>query len=220
MADAVNNYRCNECGKQMVARIQTDTHKWAHYPDLVTALNAAENGQTVKLLVDAPLTDDVYLYSTTVTTAEDMVVTLDLNRHNVTASGWASFILGEGAYDWNNPSAQERGPFKLAICGTGNVEPGIRVNVWASLDLSGLTGGTISMISMQDNSNYDAATREPALVVGKNAGTIAYLGYGNNQLGELKKNKLSGGEYSELWIADHGGVRLGDLLADRSEERR
>ena len=214
MADAVNNYRCNECGKQMVARIQTDTHKWAHYPDLVTALNAAENGQTVKLLTDAPLTDDVYLYSTTVTTAEDMVVTLDLNRHNVTASGWASFILGEGAYDWNNPSAQERGPFKLAICGTGNVEPVILVNVWASLDLSGWTGGTISMISMQDNSNYDPATREPALVVGKNAGTIAYLGYGNNQLGELKKNKLSGGEYSELWIADHGWVRLGDLLAD------
>ena len=214
MADAVNNYRCNECGKQMVARIQTDTWKWAHYPDLVTALNAATDGQTVTLLTDAPLTDDVYLYSTTVTTAEDMVVTLDLNRHNVTASGWASFILGEGAYDWNNPSAQERGPFKLAICGTGNVEPGIRVNVWASLDLSGWTGGTISMISMQDNSNYDPATREPALVVGKNAGTIAYLGYGNNQLGELKKNKLSGGEYSELWIADHGGVRLGDLLAD------
>ncbi len=214
MADAVNNYRCNECGKQMVARIQTDTWKWAHYPDLVTALNAATDGQTVTLLTDAPLTDDVYLYSTTVTTAEDMVVTLDLNRHNVTASGWASFILGEGAYDWNNPSAQERGPFKLAICGTGNVEPGIRVNVWASLDLSGWTGGTINMISMQDNSNYDAATREPALVVGKNAGTIAYLGYGNNQLGELKKNKLSGGKYSELWIADHGGVRLGDLLAD------
>jgi hypothetical protein len=90
----------------------------------------------------------------------------------------------------------------------------IIVNMKATLDLSEWEGGTISSINISDNSNYEAATREAAVIVGPKAGTIGKLSFGNNQLNELKKTKLSGGSFNEIWVADFGPVKLGELLAD------
>ena len=90
----------------------------------------------------------------------------------------------------------------------------IIVNMKATLDLSEWEGGTISSINISDSSDYEAATREAAVIVGPKAGTIGKLAFGNNQLGELKKTKLSGGSFNEIWVADFGPVKLGELLAD------
>ena len=107
----------------------------------------------------------------------------------------------------------------MKIIGKGSYEPPlyggiITVNMKATLDLSGWEGGTISSINISDNSNYEAATREAAVIVGPKAGTIGNLSFGNNQLDELKKTKLSGGSFNEIWVADFGPVKLGELLAD------
>ena len=52
------------------------------------------------------------------------------------------------------------------------------------------------------------------MIVGPNAGTIGKLTFGNNQLDKLKKTKLSGGSFNEIWAANHQPVKLGELLAD------
>ncbi len=61
-------------------------------------------------------------------------------------------------------------------------------------------GGTISSINISDSSDYEAETREAAVIVGPKAGTIGKLSFGNNQLDELKKTKLSGGSFNEIWV--------------------
>ena len=90
----------------------------------------------------------------------------------------------------------------------------ITVNMKATLDLSEWEGGTISSINISDSSDYEAETREAAVIVGPKAGTIGKLSFGNNQLDELKKTKLSGGSFNEIWAAAHQPVKLGELLAD------
>ena len=52
------------------------------------------------------------------------------------------------------------------------------------------------------------------MIGGPNAGTIGKLTFGNNQLDKLKKTKLSGGSFNEIWAANHQPVKLGELLAD------
>ena len=52
------------------------------------------------------------------------------------------------------------------------------------------------------------------VIVGPKAGTIGKLSFGNNQLDKLKKTKLSGGSFNEIWVAGFGPVKLGELLAD------
>ncbi len=74
---------------------------------------------------------------------------------------------------------------------------------------------TISAINISDDSNVEKDNpnvREAAVTVGPKAGTIGKLTFGNNQLGELKKTKLSGGSFNEIWAANHQPVKLGDLL--------
>ena len=136
------------------------------------------------------------------------IVTLNLNGHTITG-GW--FDIGDN----NNPTS-----CTLKIIGEGGHESlegmGGYSGVFpkATLDLSEWEGGTINSINISDNSNYEAATREAAVIVGPNAGTIGKLSFGNNQLDELKKTKLSGGSFNEIWVADFGPVKLGELLAD------
>ncbi len=211
-------YYCDDCGQEMVARIVIGQFKWSHFPNLTDALKAAENGQTVLLLVDTALTKDAYLYKEDAATADDMVVTLDLNGHNVTQSGWASVLLGEGACNTSTGTAP-KGPFKLVVRGSGNFEPNIRVTVKAALDLSGWTGGTIGYVELSDDRNVDDDLRkQTSFIVGKDAGTIGQLWLGNWQLGpEDTANavNLSGGSYSTIQISGHNSnlISLGDLLA-------
>ena len=191
---------CPDCNTQMVAKVEVgDTVTYS--ADFKEAMKNAANGTKITLLAD------VSIAGRTGISGDNTTVTLDLNGHKIT-SGWLD--VGNG----KSPTA-----CTLKIIGKGSYEPPlyggiITVNMKATLDLSEWEGGTISEISISDNSNYEAATREAAVIVGPKAGTIGNLSFGNNQLDKLKKTKLSGGSFNEIWAADFGSVKLGELLAD------
>lgn len=194
---------CPDCNTQMVAKVEVgDTV--TYFADFKEAMKNATNGTTVTLLAD------VSISGRTGISGDNTTVTLDLNKHKITG-GW----LDVGGKDTNGTYTA----CTLKIIGKGSYEPPlyggiITVNMKATLDLSEWEGGTISSINISDSSDYEAATREAAVIVGPKAGTIGKLSFGNNQLDELKKTKLSGGSFNEIWVADFGPVKLGELLAD------
>ena len=199
---------CSDCGLTMVAAVTARDSEngevTIYAADLPAAMNAAVDGTTVTLLAD------VSIPNRTGISGDDTTVTLDLNGHKIT-SGW----LDVGGKDTNGTYTA----CTLKIIGKGSYEPPmyggiITVDMKATLDLSEWEGGTISAINISDNSNYEAATREAAVIVGSKAGTIGELSFGNNQLDKLKKTKLSGGSFNEIWVADFGPVKLGELLAE------
>ena len=191
---------CPDCNTQMVAKVEVgDTVTYS--ADFKEAMKNATNGTKITLLADVSISGRPGI------SGDNTTVTLDLNEHKITG-GWL---------DVGNRDATTYTTRTLKIIGKGSYEPPefgglITVFVKATLDLSEWEGGTISEINISDNSTYDAETREPAVIVGPKAGTIGKLSFGNNQLGELKKTKLSGGSFNEIWAAAHQPVKLGDLL--------
>ena len=200
-----SNGTCEACHMQMKVRIEND-NTTTYSTDFKAAMKAAENGTTVTLLADIEW--GVTPQDRAAITGDGKIVTLNLNGHTITG-GW----LDVGSYD--KPTS-----CTLKIIGEGSHESlggsGGYSGVFpkATLDLSEWEGGTINAINISDNSNYEAETREAAVIVGPNAGTIGKLTFGNNQLGELKKTKLSGGSFNEIWAANNQPVKLSDLLAD------
>ena len=201
--DVDNDGTCFTCKAQMLVKIEnggTTTYS----TDFKAAMKAAENGTTVTLLADIEL--GTTPQARAAITGDGKIVTLDLNGHTITG-GWID--IGDN----NNPTS-----CTLKIIGEGGHESleGMGgysgVSPKATLDLSKWEGGTISAINISDDSKYDETTREAAVIVGPKAGTIGKLTFGNNQLGELKKTKLSGGSFHEIWVANHQPVKLGDLL--------
>lgn len=199
---------CSDCGLTMVAAVTARDSEngevTTYAADLPAAMNAAVDGTTVTLLAD------VSIPNRTGISGDNTTVTLDLNGHKIT-SGW----LDVGGKDTNGTYTA----CTLKIIGKGSYEPPmyggiITVDMKATLDLSEWEGGTISAINISDNSNYDLATREAAVIVGPKAGTIGELTFGNNQLPKITKTKLSGGSFNEIWVADFGPVKLGELLAE------
>ena len=195
---------CTVCGAQMAVKITASDSTVTYGTDFKAAMKAAENGTTVKLLAD------VSISGRTGISGDNTTVTLDLNEHKIT-SGW----LDVGGKETNGTYTA----CTLKIIGKGSYEPQmyggiITVDLKATLDLSEWEGGTISSINISDSSDYAAATREAAVIVGPKAGTIGKLSFGNNQLDELKKTKLSGGSFNEIWVAAFGPVKLGELLAE------
>ena len=200
-----SNGTCEACHMQMKVRIEND-NTTTYGTDFKAAMKAAENGTTVKLLADIEW--GVAPQDRATITGDGKIVTLNLNGHTITG-GWLDIgndksptsctlkIIGEGSHESLGGSGGYSGVFPKA-----------------TLDLSEWEGGTINAINISDNSNYEAETREAAVIVGPKAGTIGKLTFGNNQLGELKKTKLSGGSFNEIWAADFGSVKLGELLAD------
>ena len=194
---------CQNCKTQMAVKSETGGTV-TYGTDFKSAMRNATNGTKITLLAD------VSISGRTGISGDNTTVTLDLNEHKIT-SGW----LDVGGNDTNGTYTA----CTLKIIGKGSYEAPmyggiIIVNMKATLDLSEWEGGTISSINISDNSNYEAATREAAVIVGPKAGTIGKLSFGNNQLDELKKTKLSGGSFNEIWVADFGPVNLGELLAD------
>ena len=200
---------CSDCKTQMVAKVEvgdTVTYSADFKEAMNAAVNAAVNGTTVTLLVDIEW--GVTPQDRAAITGDGKIVTLNLNGHTITG-GWLDIgsndsptsctlkIIGEGSHE--------------SLRGSGGYSG---VSPKATLDLSEWKGGTINAINILDNSNYEAKTREAAVIVGPKAGTIGKLTFGNNQLGELKKTKLSGGSFNEIWAANNQPVKLGELLAD------
>ena len=199
-----NDGTCFTCGEKMTVEIVAEDGTKTYGTDFKAAMKAAENGTTVKLLADIEW--GVAPQSRAAITGDGKIVTLNLNGHTITG-GWLD--IGDN----NNPTS-----CTLKIIGKGSHESlgwmgGYSgVSPKATLDLSEWEGGTISTINISDDSRYEAETREAAVIVGPNAGTIGKLSFGNNQLDELKKAKLSGGSFHEIWAANHQPVKLGDLL--------
>ena len=198
-----NDGTCFTCKAQMLVKIENGG-KTTYGTDFKSAMKNATNGTKITLLAD------VSIPNRTGISGDDTTVTLDLNGHKIT-SGW----LDVGGKDTNGTYTT----CTLKIIGKGSYEPPmyggiITVDLKATLDLSEWEGGTISSINISDSSNYEAATREAAVIVGPKAGTIGKLAFGNNQLPKITKTKLSGGSFNEIWAADFGPVKLGDLLAD------
>ena len=202
--DVDNDGTCFTCGEKMTVEIEASDGTKTYGTDFKAAMKAAENGTTVKLLADIEW--GITPQSRAEITGDGKIVTLDLNGHTITG-GWID--IGDN----NKPTS-----CTLKIIGKGGHESlgGIggysSVSPKATLDLSEWEGGTISSINISDNSRYEAETREAAVIVGPNAGTIGKLTFGNNQLDELKKTKLSGGSFNEIWAANHKPVKLGELL--------
>ena len=201
---------CRNCKTQMLVKIENGGTV-TYTTDFKAAMKAAEDGTTVTLLADIEL--GTTPQSRAEITGDGKIVTLDLNGHKIT-SGW----LDVGGKDTNGTYTA----CTLKIIGKGSYEPPmygglITVDVKATLDLSGWEGGTISAIGISDNSDVEKDNpnaREAAVIVGPKAGTIGELSFGNNQLDKLKKTKLSGGKFNEIWVADFGPVKLGELLAE------
>ena len=197
---------CQNCKTQMAVKITASDSTVTYSTDFKSAMRNATNGTTVTLLADIEL--GVTPQDRAAITGDGKTVTLNLNGHTITG-GW----LDIGSND--NPTS-----CTLKIIGKGSHESlgGIGgysgVSPKATLDLSKWEGGTISTINISDSSNYAPETREAAVIVGPKAGTIGKLSFGNNQLGELKKTKLSGGSFNEIWAANNQPVKLGELLAD------
>lgn len=195
---------CLTCHAQMAVESTASDGTKTYGTDFKAAMKAAENGTTVKLLADIEW--GITPQSRAEITGDGKIVTLDLNGHTITG-GWID--IGDN----NKPTS-----CTLKIIGKGGHESlgGIggysSVSPKATLDLSEWEGGTISSINISDDSRYEAETREAAVIVGPNAGTIGKLTFGNNQLDELKKTKLSGGSFNEIWAANHKPVKLGELL--------
>ena len=202
--DVDNDGTCFTCGEKMTVEIEASDGTKTYGTDFKAAMKAAENGTTVKLLADIEW--GITPQSRAEITGDGKIVTLDLNGHTITG-GWID--IGDN----NKPTS-----CTLKIIGKGGHESlgGIggysSVSPKATLDLSEWEGGTISSINISDDSRYEAETREAAVIVGPNAGTIGKLTFGNNQLDELKKTKLSGGSFNEIWAANHKPVKLGELL--------
>ena len=204
-------WTCSDCRKQMLVESTASDGAKTYGTDFKAAMKAAENGTTVTLLADIEL--GTTPQSTAAITGDGKIVTLDLNGHKIT-SGW----LDIGGKETNGTYTA----CTLKIIGKGSYEPPmyggiITVDLKATLDLSEWEGGTISAINISDDSNVEKDNpnvREAAVIVGSKAGTIGKLTFGNNQLGELKKTKLSGGSFHEIWAAAFGPVKLGELLAE------
>ena len=199
------NGLCGNCKTQMAVKSETGGTV-TYGTDFKAAMNAAVDGTTVTLLADIEW--GVAPQDRATITGDGKIVTLNLNGHTITG-GWLDIgndksptsctlkIIGEGSHE------SLRG-----IGGYSGVFPK------ATLDLSEWEGGTISSINISDNSNYEAASREAAVIVGPKAGTIGKLSFGNNQLPKITKTKLSGGSFNEIWVAGFGPVKLGELLAE------
>ena len=203
-----NDGVCTDCHAKMVAKV-TVGETTTYTADLADALNKAANGTTITLLADIEW--GVTSQDRAAITGDGKIVTLNLNGHTITG-GW----LDVGSYD--SPTS-----CTLKIIGEGSHESLRGIGGYsgvfpkATLDLSEWEGGTISAINISDDSNVEKdnpSAREAAVIVGPKAGTIGKLTFGNNQLGELKKTKLSGGSFNEIWAADFGPVKLGELLAE------
>ena len=193
-----SDYTCKGCGEQMSVKIQKQNGSPEYSTDFRAAMGNAEDGTTITLLADIIMEG---WNKRAELSGDGKTVTLDLNGHKTSGV----FIdVGDGD---NYISCT------LKIIGDGNIEDRhVTVSVKATLDLSGWTGGTISAISISDNSAYDAKDK-PGLIIGQNEGTIQKLQFGNNQLTEITNIKLSGGSYGEIVVMDYEPLQLGKLLA-------
>lgn len=198
-------YYCDKCHAQMFAMNTKGTHgsadfQYAYFANFANAMNAAEDGWTVKLLADI---DNNRQYA--IICGDNKAVTLDLNGYTIN-DGWI-FVGVDG--DAKNFTSS-----KLKIVGSGSfITTGLlRMSHKAMLDLSEWTGGTISKVSPYQNDS-----EESTLISGENKGTINSLAFYSWPSNSINNTKLTGGTYGNISITMNypvNSITFSDLLAD------
>ena len=189
-------YVCGTCNMQMAVKTEKKDGAISYGTDLFAAMNAAEDGETITLLKDTALSENVYVYGSGKT------VTLDLNGFIVAINGEHALHVGV------TPENAPEGYGTLAIVGKGNLLPAL--NIWRSgtLDLSGWAGGEIGGLSIEENSAVKGDIPGEAHI-----GTMTLSGFTKSEINEIV---LNGGSYGKIqWNNADGeiGLTLGSLLA-------
>ena len=198
-------YYCDKCNAQMFAMNTKGTHgsadfQYAYFVNFANAMNAAEDGWTVKLLADIDNNRQDAIIC-----GDNKAVTLDLNGYTING-GWI-FVGVDG--DAKNFTSS-----KLKIVGSGSfITTGLlRMSHKAMLDLSEWTGGTISKVSP-----YQNGSEESTLISGENKGTINSLVFYSWPSNSINNTKLTGGTYGYIPITMNypvNSIAFSDLLAD------
>ena len=197
---------CLDCGQRMYVVRQTKNSSgdtlWFYYTDLPTALAAAEDGDTVKLVDDIDQSNKSNNDKTACLTGDGKTVTLNLNGKNITG-GWIYVGIDQ---DWKVIYSST-----LNITGSGSFDGMIGISAKGTLDLSGWAGGTIKTVALS-KSGDDECT----LIVGEKAGTINTLSFYSWPSDKISNTKLTGGTYGSIPISMNSGVTsisFSDLLA-------
>ena len=198
-------YYCDKCNAQMFVMNTKGTHgsadfQYAYFANFANAMNAAEDGWTVKLLADIDNNRQDAIIC-----GDNKAVTLDLNGYTING-GWI-FVGVDG--DAKNFTSS-----KLKIVGSGSfITTGLlRMSHKAMLDLSEWTGGTISKVSP-----YQNGSEESTLISGENKGTINSLVFYSWPSNSINNTKLTGGTYGYIPITMNypvNSIAFSDLLAD------
>ena len=197
---------CLDCGQRMYVVRQTKNSSgdtlWFYYTDLPTALAAAEDGDTVKLVDDIDQSNKSNNDKTACLTGDGKTVTLNLNGKNITG-GWIYVGIDQDGKAINSS--------RLNITGSGSFDGMIGISAKGTLDLSGWDGGTIKTVSSSQN-----GSDESTLISGENKGTINTLSFSSWPSDKISKTKLTGGTYGSIPISMNSGVTsisFSDLLA-------
>ena len=192
---------CLDCGQRMYVVRQTKNSSgdtlWFYYTDLPTALAAAEDGDTVKLVDDIDNSTQ-----TACLTGDGKTVTLNLNGKNITG-GWIDVGRDQDGTVINSS--------RLNITGSGSFDGMIGISAKGTLDLSGWDGGTIRTVDLSKSGNDECT-----LIVGEKAGTINTLSFYSWPSDKISNTKLTGGTYGSIPISMNSGVTsisFSDLLA-------
>lgn len=192
---------CLDCGQRMYVVRQTKNSSgntlWFYYTDLPTALAAAEDGDTVKLVDDIDNSNQ-----TACLTGDGKTVTLNLNGHTI-KEGWIYVGIDQDGKVINSS--------RLNITGSGSFDGMIGISAKGTLDLSAWDGGTIRTVSSSQN-----GSDESTLISGENKGTINTLSFSSWPSDKISNTKLTGGTYGSIPISMNSGVTsisFSDLLA-------
>lgn len=191
---------CLDCGQRMYVVRQTKNSSgntlWFYYTDLPTALAAAEDGDTVKLVDDIDNSNQ-----TACLTGDGKTVTLNLNGKNIT-DGWI--------YVGRDQDGKVINSSRLNITGSGSFDGMIGISAKGTLDLSAWDGGTIRTVSSSQN-----GSDESTLISGENKGTINTLSFYSWPSDKISNTKLTGGTYGSIPITmnSDGYILFSDLLA-------
>lgn len=189
-------YICGTCNMQMAVKTEKKDGAISYSTDISAAMNAAEDGETVTLLKDTALSENVYVYGSGKT------VTLDLNGFIVDINGEYAFHVGVTSE--NAPKAHGT----LAIAGRGDVLPALNISESGTLDLSGWTGGKLECLSIEENSTVKGDIPRETQI-----GTMILTGFKKSEIDEIT---LNGGSYGKIQWNNAGGeigLTLGSLLA-------
>ena len=202
---------CLDCGQRMYVVRQTKNSSgdtlWFYYTDLPTALAAAEDGDTVKLLDNIDQSN-----KTACLTGDGKTVTLNLNGKNITG-GWIYVGIDQDGKVINSS--------RLNITGSGSFDGMIGISAKGTLDLSAWDGGTIRTVDLSKSGDDECK-----LIVGEKAGTIQTLKIynwptdQNSSITYINNTKLRGGSYDNISItmkSEDGATRYipyGSILAE------